>query len=162
MLCLMRERNDVYWVLGGDFNDVSRCEERKGLYFSRRGAMAFNFFISSAELIEPPLGGRKFTWISADGKKGSQLDRFLLSDQLAEKWTNAHWKTLPRRYSDHSPILLDFGGVDFGPIPFKFFNSWLKVNSLHDLVKENWNISDEGALSFNNIQKIGLKLKHII
>lgn len=45
---------------------------------------------------------------------------------------------LARELSDHSPIVLKSAGEDFGPKPFRFFNSWLLRVGFHDMVLEAW------------------------
>lgn len=39
--------------------------------------------------------------------------------------------------SDHRPILPSFGSVNYGPKPFRFYNSWLLDAEFKSLV-ENW------------------------
>nr|GEZ22392.1 RNA-directed DNA polymerase, eukaryota [Tanacetum cinerariifolium] len=39
---------------------------------------------------------------------------------------------------DHMPILLAPMAVDFGPTPFKFFNSWLEDKNLHSCINDLW------------------------
>jgi len=41
----------------------------------------FNQFIDDNDLIDLPLGGRKYTWFKGDDIFMSRLDRFLLSEQ---------------------------------------------------------------------------------
>ncbi|KAJ9558649.1 LOW QUALITY PROTEIN: hypothetical protein OSB04_013263 [Centaurea solstitialis] len=161
LLRLINNWKDICWVLGGDFNEVRRLEERKGSAFSRSGAATFNEFIATAGLIDPPLGGRKYTWVSADGTKGSKLDRFLFSEKFAELRPNTCSLALPRLYSDHCPIILDCGRVDFGPIPFRFFNSWLRIDSLDEVVRINWSVPMVGVNQSTHIQRLGLKLKRL-
>lgn len=45
----------------GDFNEVRTEDERFGSMFNIQGANAFNNFISSAGLVDLPLGGYSFT-----------------------------------------------------------------------------------------------------
>ena len=44
----------------------------------------------------------------------------------------------PRELSDHSPVSLTSEVVDFGPAPFKFFNSWLLSEGLDQVVTDAW------------------------
>lgn len=45
----------------------------------------------------------------------------------------------PRELSDHSPISLSSNAVvKFGPPPFKFFNSWLLMDGIEDVVHTTW------------------------
>ncbi|XP_023744571.1 uncharacterized protein LOC111892750 [Lactuca sativa] len=48
--------------------------------------------------------------------------------------TTAH----PKHLSDHSPITLTSGRKDFGPKPFRFFNSWLLVDDIDQVVVNAW------------------------
>ena len=64
----------------------------------------------------------------------SKLDRFLVCDSFLDRWPDASCSILPKGTSDHCPILLSCTEVDFGPIPFKFFNSWVGSNELQDMV----------------------------
>nr|GEY96340.1 reverse transcriptase domain-containing protein [Tanacetum cinerariifolium] len=66
----------------------------------------FNDFIKNADLMEIPLGGRKFTRIIDDGLKFSKLDRFLVTSDLNQKWDNLAAIALDRKESDHCPLIL--------------------------------------------------------
>lgn len=66
----------------GDFNVVRHQDERKGSFFYKLRAAAFNDFIHAAGLQEVKLGARRFTWIGMGGTKLSKLDCFLVSPDL--------------------------------------------------------------------------------
>ncbi|PWA41586.1 hypothetical protein CTI12_AA459190 [Artemisia annua] len=87
-------------------------------------------FINRAELFDIPMSGRKFTRMNKFGTKLSKIDRILVSHHFITKWPNAQVLALQRELSDHCPLVLKTHSVDFGPIPFKFFNSWLLNGSL--------------------------------
>lgn len=89
--------------------------------------------------MEIPLGGQKFTRVSDDGKKFSKLDRFLVSNEFGVAWNNLGAKILERRWSDHFPILLFDKKTNFGPKPFKLFDTWLEEEGIEDIVREAWN-----------------------
>nr|GEU55069.1 hypothetical protein [Tanacetum cinerariifolium] len=46
--------------------------------------------------------------------------------------------SIDRIWSDHTPIPLHAMKSDFGPSPFKFYNSWLNRDGFGDLVKSTW------------------------
>ncbi|KAL6312886.1 hypothetical protein AAG906_025743 [Vitis piasezkii] len=72
-----------------------------------------------------PLQGGPYTWSGGmNGQSKSRLDCFLISEDWENHFSGVSQRTLPRPVSDHSPILLDGGGVRRGPIPFCFENMW--------------------------------------
>ncbi|GJU13228.1 RNA-directed DNA polymerase, eukaryota, reverse transcriptase zinc-binding domain protein [Tanacetum coccineum] len=85
-------------------------------------------------LFDIPLGGRKFTWMNKAGTKMSKLDRFLVSHSLIDSFPDYKVFALPHGWSDHTPLLLHHEKVDYGPVPFKFFHSWLQRNGFNDCV----------------------------
>lgn len=138
ILRLMEEVTDTWWIYFGDFNAVRSSEERLGSIFCHRTASRFNNFIHESGLVELNLGGRRFTYMSSDCGKHSKLDRFLVSPEMLNTWPDLKATVLNRLYSDHSPILLSTGVIDFGPYPFRFFNTWLSDPKLEELVSEIW------------------------
>ncbi|KVH96764.1 Endonuclease/exonuclease/phosphatase [Cynara cardunculus var. scolymus] len=103
--------------------------------------LRFNDFIRDSGLIEVRSGGRKFTKMSANGAKHSKLDKYLVSSNFLSHWPMPSAMILPRYLSDHCPILFRSALVDFGPIYFKFFNSWLGQPDFNLLVLDSWNSS---------------------
>lgn len=113
------------WILFGDFNVVRRPEERINSIFCQSSAKYFNNFIEHAGLYEPKMGGFRFTYFQRAGVKLSKLDRFLTCSEFLRVFPHASAIALPRDKSDHCPILLSQSSNNFGPLPFKIFNSWL-------------------------------------
>ncbi|GKE11873.1 hypothetical protein Tco_1415424 [Tanacetum coccineum] len=72
------------------------------------------------------------------GTKLSKLDRFLISDEVLEILPDIRITALDRLWSDHTPILLHILKYDFGPIPFKLYNSWLSRDGFDDIIKATW------------------------
>ncbi|KAJ0577283.1 putative RNA-directed DNA polymerase [Helianthus annuus] len=122
------------WILLGDFNDVRVPEERFNSEFNQGNALVFNNFVAVAGLLEYQMGGRKFTFMSGDGQRLSKIDRVFVCEHFMESWPNAKLTALERDVSDHSPLLLSIREDGIGPIPFRFFNSWLGEQELDDLV----------------------------
>ncbi|KAJ9557691.1 hypothetical protein OSB04_012305 [Centaurea solstitialis] len=137
-LDLLCAKEEVSWCFFGDFNEVRNPQERLNSVASKRGMEDFNEFIRRNMLEEVTLGESKFTRFSDDGTKFSKLDRFLVTRSFGDRWSNLCAKPLERKWSDHTPILLSDKVHDFGPKPFKFFDIWLKEETVVDLVKKVW------------------------
>ncbi|KAD3640353.1 hypothetical protein E3N88_29576 [Mikania micrantha] len=59
-----------------------------------------------------------------------KLDHFLVCQSFLNLWRAASLVSLMRERSDHRPILLTTTPMDFGPISFKVYNSWLEFPGL--------------------------------
>ncbi|XP_076935387.1 uncharacterized protein LOC143602010, partial [Bidens hawaiensis] len=79
--------------------------------------------------------GRRFTCAKKRGAKLSKLDRFLVCPSFIENWSGACLTALPRYLSDHSPLVLAFQPADYGPIPLRFFDSWLDKSDIEMILK---------------------------
>ena len=84
------------------------------------------------------MGGYSFTWTDKWAGKMSKLDRFLVSESFLESFVGATGMVLEKALPDHRPILLKEKVVDYGPTPFRFFNSWLQVDDFKALVETTW------------------------
>lgn len=127
-----------WWMLMGDFNSVRSKEERKGSKFKSNSAREFNSFIEKTELFEYEMKGYKFTYLKEDekGKKFSKIDRVLVSRGVLDFWPKAILRALPRLHSDHNPVLWSNVESNFGPRPFRFFNSWLDHPECNGVVRD--------------------------
>nr|GFB53481.1 putative RNA-directed DNA polymerase, eukaryota, reverse transcriptase zinc-binding domain protein [Tanacetum cinerariifolium] len=94
--------------------------------------------IRDAQLWDIPLGGHLFTRLNKHGNKLSKLDRFLASESFAPLLQKISGHVLECHIFDHRPILLTPISVDFGPTPFKFYNSWLSDKTLHTSINDLW------------------------
>jgi len=118
--------------------------------------MEFSDFIFEQDLMDLPLVGRPFTWSNnQEIPSWSRLDRFFVSPNWEVKFSGSLQKRLPRLCSNHFPILLDCGGVHWGPKPFKFENMWLKAEGFVDRVCLWWeSYRFQGSPSFIFSQKL--------
>lgn len=113
------------WVFMGDFNAVRRRDERINSNFFCITALDFNKFIKYGGLHELKMGGFKFTYYQNAGAKLIKLDMILVCPEFVSKFPQASCTALPREQSDHCPIFLELSSMDYGPIPFRLFNSWI-------------------------------------
>ncbi|XP_021975081.1 uncharacterized protein LOC110870189 [Helianthus annuus] len=133
-LKIIIESNDGFWVIAGDFNAVRFREEKRNCSFKQSCANNFNEFIFETGLIEYNMSNRRFTFCSENGSKLSKLDRFLVNSDFFNAWPAACCRVLPRRWSDHNPIILSCIPKNFGPRPFRIFNSWFGKSGFADTV----------------------------
>ena len=161
LLSLRSTYVDAIWILFGDFNEVREESDRIGSHFSRSGAFYFNEFIAESGLSDIRCGGRKFTRFSSDDSKLSKLDRILVSHNFFEAWPVPCLEILPRRFSDHCPLLLRSVVLDCGPPPFRFFNSWLSDSSLESAVKLCWASRLAPSPTLTPISHLSVGLKHL-
>lgn len=68
----------------GDFNAVTRVEERKGRNDGclSQEIIEFNNCIADMELIDVVVAGKKFSWFCSDGISMSRFDRFIVTKGL--------------------------------------------------------------------------------
>ncbi|GJS38952.1 RNA-directed DNA polymerase, eukaryota, reverse transcriptase zinc-binding domain protein [Tanacetum coccineum] len=151
-----KEGNPGHYLIFGDFNVVRFASERIGTIFNSASANVFNQFIRDGHLWEIPHGGHLFTRINRRGDKLSKLDRFLITENSASHMHNYSAQVLDCHISDHRTIILSASSLDFGPIPFKFYNSWLLEKQLHTIVTEFWeqHVAEIGSNSI-----VGFKTK---
>ncbi|GJV83166.1 RNA-directed DNA polymerase, eukaryota, reverse transcriptase zinc-binding domain protein [Tanacetum coccineum] len=147
--------NRGHHLIFGDFNVVRLTSERFGTTFNHASANAFNRFIRDAQLWDVPLGGHMFTRFNKHGDKLSKLDRFLILESLAPSFQKFTGHVLDSLISDHRPIMLSPLSNDFGPTPFKFYNSWLLDKSLLPALIDFWENyiplkQDNPVVSFKN------------
>ncbi|GJX27558.1 RNA-directed DNA polymerase, eukaryota [Tanacetum coccineum] len=146
-------------IMMGDFNEVRTQSERFGSTFYARDADVFNSFIYNSSLVEVPLGGSAFTWCHKSATKMSKLDRFLISENLWNSHPNINAVTLDRHLSDHRPILLRESITDYGPTPFRFYNSWIEIDGFKELVEDSWR--DAPVDNCNGMMTFMFKLKFL-
>ncbi|GKB63531.1 putative RNA-directed DNA polymerase, eukaryota, reverse transcriptase zinc-binding domain protein, partial [Tanacetum coccineum] len=97
---------------------------------------------------------------SKSSTKMSKLDRFLVSHSIIDSSPGLKVTALPRGWSDHTLIMLHFKKVDYGPIPFKFFHSWLQRDGFNDCVMNAYKecSHDNPLMTFHDKLKV-MKLK---
>ncbi|GJW27970.1 RNA-directed DNA polymerase, eukaryota, reverse transcriptase zinc-binding domain protein [Tanacetum coccineum] len=137
LMDFMQHHNGNF-ILFGDMNIVHHEDERFGSSFSHTEANQFNFFIDNSGLIDLPIRGHFFTWMNKAGTELSKLDRFLISEEVLEVLHDICITALDPLCSDHTPLVFNIFKNDFGPIPFKLYNSWLSRDGFNEVVNSAW------------------------
>ncbi|XP_023740177.1 uncharacterized protein LOC111888270 [Lactuca sativa] len=146
------------WLLFGDFNAVRQKEERFNSQFCPYIASNFNKFIHDAGVIDFNMSGEQYTYLIRVDAKLSKIDRFLACSSFLSYFPSLTATAHPRHLSDHCPLTLSSISKDFGPPSFKFFNSWLTVDGIDQIVSNAWT-------GFNRYGRpdvyLAAKLKHV-
>ncbi|XP_071695061.1 uncharacterized protein [Rutidosis leptorrhynchoides] len=154
------ETNVRNFIIFGDFNEVRYAHERYGVQFNQSEAEEFNDFIISSTLVDVPLGGRTFTRANKSFTQRLLLDRILVTNGILDLWPSTTGTILSNLWYDHCPIILKSEVLDYGPIPFKLFNSWLDDDGFDEVVANSWN--DISIVWSSNFQiRFKDKLKHV-
>ncbi|XP_022023792.1 uncharacterized protein LOC110924059 [Helianthus annuus] len=116
-----------WWIIFEDFNAVRDQAERKNSVFDPVCARDFNYFVDEAGLREYELKGMNYTYmVNRRGVcKLSRIDRVFVCENIFNKWSNGYVRALKREKSDHSPLLLSLVDTNFGPKPFRWYDSWI-------------------------------------
>ncbi|GJU61777.1 RNA-directed DNA polymerase, eukaryota [Tanacetum coccineum] len=78
---------------------------------------------------------------------------------LVELFPNIAAICLDRYISDHRPILLRESSIDYGPVPFRFFHYWFKVQGFDIMVEEFW--KEVSFTDSNAMIRLKKKLQHL-
>jgi hypothetical protein len=149
LMCLW----ELPWCIGGDFNVTLFHNERSSGFRKRREVAAFADFTAEMGLMDLPLAGGVATW--ANNLSWSRLDRFLVSPEWELSYPGLTQKKLLQVCSDHAPIILMRGCMQYGKSSFKFENMWLKDEGFVDKVKSWWSsFSFMGSPSFILAKKL--------
>eukprot|EP00253_Pinus_taeda_P029669 PITA_29669 len=132
------------WIIEGDFNMITRLEEKQGGRAKLEQENGhFKEFIQNNLLIDLQFCNGMHTWSNHRARKqqiSSKLDRFLISDNAVHLGGNIAAKILPYSGSDHWPISLHWqrpGNATRRPFRFEAF--WLTHPTFNDLIRSTWN-----------------------
>lgn len=79
--------------------------------------------------------GKRFTRVDSIGAKLSKLNRFLVSEDMYDRFEKLRVRVLDRKWSDYCRIILHGFSIDCGLTSFKFFNPWLQMDGFDDMIK---------------------------
>eukprot|EP00253_Pinus_taeda_P026964 PITA_26964 len=131
------------WIGRGDFNMITRLDERRGgrRRSSHEGSLLKDF-IQNNWLINLPSNNGVFTWNNTQGGSlqiASWFDRFLLSNNAIHFGGDFAASILPFTGSDHWPISLHWSrpGNNIRR-PFRFEAFWMTHPDFHKLINIEW------------------------
>ena len=105
------------WCYFGDFNIVCFLSERRGETRLTLAMKKFFEFIEDLNLVDLPLEGGSYTWLSGTNQPAmSKIDRALVTPDCEDHFPDVIQRILPRPILDHSPILLEAGGWQGGKV----------------------------------------------
>ncbi|KAK1363101.1 hypothetical protein POM88_038662 [Heracleum sosnowskyi] len=150
--------SEAYICIIGDFNVVRGPNERANCIYRERDSVYFNEFINNMNLMDMMMNNSDFTWFGPNSKK-NRLDRCLVNYQW-QAVSNWKLQALSRKNSDHKAILLAIDDSNWGPLPFRDFNQWLKDESLVSVL-DNF-LDSTAAKNQKNVQKLLRGIKEVI
>lgn len=84
-------------------------------------------------------------WRAAENSIFKRFDRVLTNKSWLGLFVNVWVEHLARIGSDHTPLLLPYGGQATQVAwLFRFFKFWSKVNDFKDTIRENWRADETG------------------
>lgn len=110
--------------------------------YRRNDITGFNQFVDNSNLLDLDIVDGPFTWFGLAGRK-SILDRTLVNSHW---WSEGSWilRTTNRKRSDHKALLLSQKEKNWGPVPFKVFNSCLRDEGLNLMLdRQLGNLSED-------------------
>lgn len=107
------------WCVVENFNAIRHKSKRHNIVVveSYVEDAPFNSFINDYDPVDFPLCGRYFTWYRGDGRVMSRLDKFLVTEEWCDTWTNCTMWALPRGLSNHCSLMLNIDVLDWGSRP---------------------------------------------
>ncbi|XP_048494509.1 uncharacterized protein LOC125494761 [Beta vulgaris subsp. vulgaris] len=148
--------NYVPWVCGGgggDFNLMLMTHEKKGGdHFKIHEAEILRRAVDACHFFDMGFVGYKFTWKNNRGEEANVqecLDHFFANEAWKEKFLGSYVSHLPKRKSDHVPLILYVKGC-VGRTEqrkktkqFRFEAMWLREDESENVVMKAWNKGED-------------------
>jgi hypothetical protein len=123
------------WLCIGDFNEIASPSEKKGgAPICIHSCQHFQRILMECGLDDIGSVGPPFTWRGPQSqgydRVFKRLDRAVANQEWRILFEEACGQVLPRKKSDHHPILVTCKGLDIhrgGPQPFRFLAAWLAI-----------------------------------
>ncbi|KAL7213994.1 hypothetical protein ACSBR1_026425 [Camellia fascicularis] len=149
---------DKPWLVSGDFNDFVSQDERMSFTPNHHNNICQKFSerINNCNLMDLGSVGPRLTW--TNNRQGlantmERLDQAMSNDKWRALFPEGTVRTLPRTYSDHSPLVVYTQGMHpLNPLnrPFRFEAAWLCHPNFMDVVQQSWWNMDHNLINAIN------------
>ncbi|GER35494.1 retrotransposon protein, partial [Striga asiatica] len=158
-LLLAKQNWGDFWFVGGDWNEITGHEDKKGGRTSANSSFKpFNGFIDNLGGQDLGLPGPQYTWEnckSAEGYVEERLDRVFASISWAAHYLSANALNVFRSSSDHNLLLLKPHSAQTpSKKRFIFDQRWVSTPGIQEVVDSAWSNSNNGTPMFNLQSKI--------
>ncbi|KAL0296083.1 UNVERIFIED_CONTAM: hypothetical protein Sradi_6660400 [Sesamum radiatum] len=144
----------THGLWGGDFNTVLHIEENQGRSTNILSPMEdFSDMVMESALIEVGFEGDTYTWTNKIIWK--RLDRVLYSKEWIDTFNSTRVLHLPRRLSDHHPLLIIAKHTDTKVASsFRFQNMWIDHPTFLNTIQKSWELPTRGYGMYKLQQKL--------
>jgi hypothetical protein len=145
------------WLVVGDFNLIVDPANKSRGCLHRSMMARFRRALSSLELKELYLNGRRFTWSNErELPTLEKLDRVFSTVDCETLYPDAFLSAMSTGPSDHCPLVLKFLPDLHRGRRFQFQSFWTKVDGFLDVVQEAWTTEPDEP---NPFKRLDQKLK---
>ena len=151
---------NVPWLCVGDFNELTRQDEKLGGAIQNHGQMqSFQNMLDECGFIDLGFVGPRFTWSKhfSDGHSiWERLDRDLANNNWFHMFPGSRVHHPQCFVSDHCPLLINMSGLD--PFPTKKFfcfkEMWLSDERCTKIVEATWSHHEFGINDSNILRRV--------
>ncbi|KAK4410283.1 hypothetical protein Sango_0101300 [Sesamum angolense] len=131
----------------------THMKNRGGTISSLGSIEDFNDMVLDSGLTDAGFEGEPFTW--SNKRVWRRLDRVLYSQEWAELFNSTRVSHLPRRLSDHHPLLISATRTeDKVPSSFRFQHMWIMHPNFQEMIKQSWGALIHGYGMYRLQQKL--------
>lgn len=141
----MNTHPTIPWLCVGDFNEITRQDEKLGgARWSHNQMQFFRDIIDECGFMDLVFIGPKFTWCKHFGNRHSiweRLDRALATNSRFLRYPGTRVLHLPCLSSNYCPLLINPTGIELAPQKklFRFEDMWLSDSLCGEIIEAAWN-----------------------
>ena len=156
----LKEKFNLPWLCAGDFNEITKADEKLGGRFRPRRQMeAFRDVLDECEFKDLGFVGGKYTWYRGTGGGNSiweRLDRAVATTDWIDMFLATKVVHLECGSSDHKPLIIGLKGIQIKKRkPWRFEQMWLEDVGCSEVVDLAWRRNFSG----NSMMQVEGKIK---